>query len=56
MWQVVNCKHGISSYEIARACGVTQKPLGSSDHRIRCALGMSLTDNGASGKPIPMLA
>jgi transposase-like protein len=25
MWQVVNCKNGVSSYEIGRAVGVTQK-------------------------------
>src|SRR5713101_3461135 len=25
MWQVVNCKNGVSSYEIHRAVGVTQK-------------------------------
>ena len=25
MWQVVNCKNGISSYEVHRAIGITQK-------------------------------
>src|SRR5213082_378306 len=25
MWQIVNCKNGISSYEISRAVGITQK-------------------------------
>ena len=25
LWMVVNCKNGVSSYEIARALGVTQK-------------------------------
>ena len=25
MWMMVNCKNGISSYEVARAIGVTQK-------------------------------
>ncbi len=44
MWQVVNCKNGISSYEMARACGVTQKTAWFMDHRIRCALGMSPAD------------
>ena len=38
MWQVVNCKNGISSYEIARATGVTQKSAWFMDHRIRLAL------------------
>lgn len=45
MWQVVNCKNGISSYEIHRAIGVTQKTAWFMDHRIRCALGVA-----ASGK------
>ncbi|MGI9073204.1 MAG: IS1595 family transposase [Bryobacteraceae bacterium] len=38
MWQVVNCKNGISSYEIHRAIGVTQKTAWFMDHRIRLAL------------------
>jgi transposase-like protein len=38
MWLVVNCKNGISSYEIARALGVTQKTAWFMDHRIRLAL------------------
>jgi transposase-like protein len=40
MWQVVNCKNGVSSYEIHRAIGVTQKTAWFMDHRIRLALGM----------------
>ncbi len=40
MWQIVNCKNGISSYEIARALGVTQKTAWFMDHRIRLALGL----------------
>ena len=35
MWQVVNCKNGISSYEIHRALGITQKTAWFLDHRIR---------------------
>ena len=38
MWQIVNCKNGISSYEIHRAVGVTQKTAWFLDHRIRLAL------------------
>src|SRR5271154_100409 len=41
MWQVVNCKNGISSYEVAKAIGVTQKTGWFMDHRIRFALGMA---------------
>ncbi|HEV2493245.1 MAG TPA: IS1595 family transposase [Terriglobia bacterium] len=40
MWQVVNCKNGISSYEVHRAIGVTQKTAWFMDHRIRRALRM----------------
>lgn len=40
MWMVVNCKNGVSSYEIHRAIGVTQKTAWFMDHRIRLALGM----------------
>ena len=38
MWMVVNCKNGVSSYEIHRALGVTQKSAWFMDHRIRLAL------------------
>src|ERR1700682_6259845 len=38
MWQIVNCKNGVSSYEIHRAIGVTQKTAWFLDHRIRYAL------------------
>jgi transposase-like protein len=44
MWQVVNCKNGISSYEVHRAIGVTQKTAWFMDHRIRVALGMESPD------------
>ena len=40
MWMVVNCKNGVSSYEIHRAIGVTQKTAWFLDHRIRFALTM----------------
>ncbi|MDP9054446.1 MAG: IS1595 family transposase [Acidobacteriota bacterium] len=40
MWQIVNCKNGISSYEVHRAIGITQKSAWFMDHRIRFALGM----------------
>jgi len=38
VWQVVNYKNGISSYEMARALGVTQKTAWFMDHRIRKAM------------------
>jgi transposase-like protein len=40
MWMVVNCKNGVSSYEIHRAVGVTQKTAWFMNHRIRYALGL----------------
>ena len=38
VWLVVNCKNGVSSYEIARDVGVTQKSAWFMLHRIRLAL------------------
>ena len=38
MWMVANCKNGISSYELARALGVTQKTAWFMTHRIRTAM------------------
>jgi len=38
VWLVVNCKNGISSYEIMRNLGVTQKSAWFMLHRIRLAL------------------
>ena len=44
MWQIVNCKNGISSYEVHRAIGITQKSAWFMDHRIRLALGLEPAD------------
>ena len=49
MWQVVNCKNGVSSYEVHRAIGVTQKTAWFMDHRIRSRSGMG-TVNKLSGQ------
>jgi hypothetical protein len=38
IWMVANCKNGISSYEMHRALGVTQKTAWFIDHRIRLAM------------------
>ena len=38
VWLIVNCKNGISSYEIARDLGITQKSAWHMAHRIRLAL------------------
>ena len=38
IWMVANCKNGVSSYEIHRAIGVTQKSAWFMLHRIRLAM------------------
>jgi len=38
VWLMVNCKNGISSYEIARDLGITQKSAWHMMHRVRRAL------------------
>ena len=38
MWMIANCKNGISSYEIHRALGITQKSAWFMLHRIRLAM------------------
>jgi transposase-like protein len=37
-WQIVNCKNGISSWELHRALGVTQKTAWFMLHRVRLAM------------------
>jgi len=46
-WMITNCKNGVSSYEIARNLGVTQKSAWFMLHRIRVAMGD--TDAGKMG-------
>src|ERR1700733_9246671 len=38
VWMLVNCRNGISSYEIHRALGITQKSAWFMMHRIRLAV------------------
>src|SRR6266404_9909827 len=38
MWMIANCKNGVSSYEIGREIGVTQKSAWFMLHRIRLAM------------------
>src|SRR5437763_14970156 len=38
MWLLVNCKNGVSSYEVHRAIGVTQKTAWFMLHRLRLAM------------------
>jgi transposase-like protein len=38
IWMVANCKNGVSSYEMARTLGITQKSAWHMNHRIRLAM------------------
>jgi transposase-like protein len=38
IWLIANCKNGISSYELARDLGITQKSAWFMNHRIRLAM------------------
>lgn len=38
IWMIANCKNGVSSYEVARSLGVTQKTAWFMLHRIRFAM------------------
>ena len=50
VWLVVNCKNGISSYEVSRDLGVSQKSTWFMDHRIRFALHQGTFDKMLSGE------
>jgi transposase-like protein len=49
LWMLVNCKNGVSSYEVHRAIGVTQKSAWFMLHRLRYALQGK--DGGKLGGP-----
>jgi transposase-like protein len=54
MWMMVNCKNGISSYEAAKAIGITQKSAWFMLHRIRTSLkdGYGGKLGGSDGGPV----
>src|SRR5258708_5855734 len=53
IWMIANCKNGISSYEIGRALGVTQKSAWFMLHRIRLAMqGHSFVKLGGNGSEV----
>jgi transposase-like protein len=53
IWLVVNCKNGISSYEISRDLKVTQKSAWFMLHRIRLALkSNNWSKLGSGGEPV----
>jgi len=52
-WMIANCKNGVSSYEVARAIGITQKSAWFVMHRIRLAMQeKSSVRLGGSGKTV----
>ncbi|HUJ41781.1 MAG TPA: IS1595 family transposase, partial [Candidatus Acidoferrales bacterium] len=53
VWMIANCKNGISSYEVGRALGITQKSAWFMLHRIRLAMqNSSLLKIGGHGKEV----
>jgi transposase-like protein len=53
LWMLVNCKNGISSYEVGRDLGITQKSAWFVLHRLRLALQSgSVSKMGGKGKHI----
>jgi transposase-like protein len=54
MWMVSNCKNGVSSYEIARDLGVTQKTAWFMNHRIRLAMQDETTGQLGGNGPVEM--
>lgn len=49
IWMITNCKNGISSYEVHRALGVTQKTAWFMVHRIRLAMQTGTFERKLSG-------
>jgi transposase-like protein len=49
IWMLINCKNGVSSYEMHRALGVTQKTAWFLLHRIRAAIKAKSFDKKLSG-------
>jgi len=54
LWLIVNCKNGVSSYEIARDLGITQKTAWFMLQRLRLAMKAGLSKVGGTGGPVEM--
>lgn len=53
LWLLVNCKNGVSSYEVARDLGITQKSAWFVLHRLRLAMkDRSFTKLGGNSAPV----
>lgn len=49
VWMLSNCKNGVSSYEVARTIGVTQKSAWFMLHRIRVGMQLNVAISGKLG-------
>ncbi|HEX8149010.1 MAG TPA: IS1595 family transposase [Pyrinomonadaceae bacterium] len=56
VWMITNCKNGVSSYEIHRAIGVTQKTAWFMIHRIRLAMQTGSFEKKMGGEGAPVEA
>lgn len=54
VWMLTNCKNGVSSYEIARSIGVTQKSAWFMLHRVRKAMETNAYDGPLGGPNTPV--
>ncbi len=52
MWMIANCKNGVSSWEVHRTIGVTQKTAWFMLHRIRLAMNSEASHKMGSGGPV----
>jgi len=52
MWMLANCRNGVSSYEIARNVGITQKSAWHMMHRIRKAMTDTSSTKLGSNAPV----
>ena len=54
VWMLANCRNGVSSYEIMRAIGVTQKATWHMLHRVRLAMTDRTTEKLGANGPVEM--
>ncbi len=54
VWMLTNCKNGVSSYEIARSIGITQKSAWFMLHRIRMAMETNAYNGPLGGTELPV--
>jgi transposase-like protein len=50
-WMLISCKNGVSSYEVARTLGITQKSAWFMLHRLRLAMQDTFHGGGKIGGP-----